>query len=420
MQQGLKKKTAFKRIAGIALVALMVLALTPVAAVQSAHQAYAADAPAATTPVLSVYTQVGNAAPALAKSYTQAELQAMVDVTAPTGYLYNNAGKWYEFVTNNAVTLNTLLNATLGYSYAPGDKVELTDTNGTAKTSDDFSSTATYAQLMAHTNFYPATTETKTDTTGGTKVLPAIALTAAKLKVSGTAQMTASNWNGKDSLVKGLQFGWGVDTSEYSAKDPTSAGKPMVTGVDDITLKMASANDVRLMSFGLSSSKQVKVSGSMGNKAYTGKQIRPAIVVKNAGAALVEGTDYSVAYVNNTSIGLATVCIYGTGSYAGIARVTFSIVPKTTSIKMITVGNNKLKVYWNKVKGGVSKYQVRYAKKGSSKYKTVTVSAKSKAKTIAKLANKKAYKVAVRSYKTVDNVKYYSSWSKTKSSKKTK
>jgi hypothetical protein len=37
------------------------------------------------------------------------------------------------------------------------------------------------------------------------------------------------------------------------------------------------------------------------NQTYTGSALTPAIVVKDGGTTLTEGTDYSVAYANNTN-----------------------------------------------------------------------------------------------------------------------
>ena len=41
------------------------------------------------------------------------------------------------------------------------------------------------------------------------------------------------------------------------------------------------------------------------------------VTVKNGSTTLVNGTDYSVSYSNNTNIGTATVTITGKGTYSG-------------------------------------------------------------------------------------------------------
>ena len=50
------------------------------------------------------------------------------------------------------------------------------------------------------------------------------------------------------------------------------------------------------------------------------------MTVKDGEKALVEGTDYTVTYADNTNAGTATVTITGTGNYAGDTEVTFEIV----------------------------------------------------------------------------------------------
>lgn len=92
--------------------------------------------------------------------------------------------------------------------------------------------------------------------------------------------------------------------------------------------------------------------------------------------------------------------------------------PKATSIKKLKKGKKSFKITWAKV-SGVTGYQIQYST--SSKFKaksakSVTVKgAKNTSKTIKSLKGGKKYYVRVRTYKTVNGKKYYSSWSKTKS-----
>ena len=60
-------------------------------------------------------------------------------------------------------------------------------------------------------------------------------------------------------------------------------------------------------------------------QAYTGSAIEPKVTVKDGGRALAEGTDYTVAYANNTAVGTATVTITGMDNYTGTRTVTFAI-----------------------------------------------------------------------------------------------
>ena len=156
-------------------------------------------------------------------------------------------------------------------------------------------------------------------------------------------------------------------------------------------------------------------------KTYTGKSITQTPVVKLSGKTLKSGTDYTVTYKNNKSVGTATVTITGKGAYTGTVTKTFKINPKATSIsKLTSPKSKKLKVTYKKV-SGVTGYQVTYStskKFTKSTTKTVAVKgAKKTSATVSKLKAGKKYYVKVRSYKTVNGKKYYSSYSKVKSVK---
>lgn len=73
--------------------------------------------------------------------------------------------------------------------------------------------------------------------------------------------------------------------------------------------------------------------------AYNGAEQKPAITVTVDGAALKEGTDYTVEYINNTEQGTAEVIISGIGNYSGVIRKTFNIYKN--SVNSFTVFSDK-------------------------------------------------------------------------------
>ena len=98
---------------------------------------------------------------------------------------------------------------------------------------------------------------------------------------------------------------------------------------------------------------------------------------------------------------------------------TETVKPKKTSIKKLSKGKKKFTVTWAKV-SGVKGYQIQYSsdKKFKKNNKSVTVTKQKSTKaTVKKLKSKKKYYVRVRTYKTVNGKKIYSSWSKVKSVK---
>ena len=98
---------------------------------------------------------------------------------------------------------------------------------------------------------------------------------------------------------------------------------------------------------------------------------------------------------------------------------TEAVKPKKTPIKKLSKGKKKFTVTWAKV-SGVKGYQIQYSsdKKLKKNNKSVTVTKQKITKaTVKKLKSKKKYYVRVRTYKTVNGKKIYSSWSKVKSVK---
>ena len=93
--------------------------------------------------------------------------------------------------------------------------------------------------------------------------------------------------------------------------------------------------------------------------------------------------------------------------------------PKSASIKKVKAVKKAVSVEWKKV-SGVKGYQVQVAtdKKFKKNKKTVTIKKQKTTKTtVKKLKAKKKYYVRIRTYKTVNGKKVYSSWSKVKSVK---
>ena len=161
--------------------------------------------------------------------------------------------------------------------------------------------------------------------------------------------------------------------------------------------------------------KKAVVSG-VTSKTYTGKSQTQKITVKYAGKTLKNGTDYSVSYANNKSIGSASVKITGKGNYTGSVTKKFVINPTKQSVKKVAANKKAFTITWTK-NTLASGYEVQYATNNKfAGVKKITVSNKNTtSKTVSKLSSKKKYYVRVRTYKTVKGVKYYGAWSSAKS-----
>jgi hypothetical protein len=157
--------------------------------------------------------------------------------------------------------------------------------------------------------------------------------------------------------------------------------------------------------------------------AWSGKQLKPKPAVTFNGLKLA-ASDYLLSYGKNKDIGKGTIKLTAKGTkFTGTKTVNIKVVPKANKVKKATAGKKQVRVSWSKVAKKhpkVTKYQVRYRVKGTSKWKTKSFAAKAGSATLKKLAKGKVYQFQVRSYRTVSKVKYYSTWSATKASKKVK
>ena len=211
-----------------------------------------------------------------------------------------------------------------------------------------------------------------------------------------------------------LNKGKTMETASLADKDVDNTKLYVIDNVQDIVAEINTDGvETELVSMN-----KVSVLG-VNNRTYSGKSITQSITVKYGNTTLKKETDYIVAYKSNKNVGKATVTITGKGKYIGTIKKTFNINPKSTSLSKVSSPKSKqIKVTWKKQATQTTGYQIQYStdksfKKGN---KTVTVSStKTTGKTISKLKGRKKYYVRVRTYKTVNGTKYYSSWSKSKS-----
>ena len=162
---------------------------------------------------------------------------------------------------------------------------------------------------------------------------------------------------------------------------------------------------------------------------YNGKnRTNNVTVVDLNNKKLVKGKDFTVTYKNAKgkkivtpkAVGKYNAVIIFKGDYKGMVTKTFSINPQGTTIAKLTKnGSKQFTVKWKKKTVQVTGYQIRYStQKNMKNAKTVTVAKKgTTSKTIKKLKAKKKYWVQIRTYKTVNGVKYVSAWSAKKAVK---
>ena len=198
-------------------------------------------------------------------------------------------------------------------------------------------------------------------------------------------------------------------TVSYSNNTKVGTAKVTITGKGNYTGSVSKTYSIK------NNFKKATISG-ISNKSYTGKNITQSITVKYNGKTLKNGTDYTVSYSNNKSIGTATVKIAGKGSYTGTITKTFKINPAKQEIQKLTAKSKAFFVDWAQ-KGSATGYEIQYAtnSKFTSAKKVTITNNKTDKTTISKLSGKKKYYVRVRSYTTVKGTKYYGAWSASKS-----
>jgi subtilisin family serine protease len=157
------------------------------------------------------------------------------------------------------------------------------------------------------------------------------------------------------------------------------------------------------------------VSLSIATYSFDGKVKTPSVTVKLGSTALRNGIDYVVSYRNNKNVGKATVVITGKGLYAGTITRTFVINPAKQEIQKLTAKSKGFYIDYA-AKGHATGYEIQYATNSSFSRakKTVITSNKTDKVTISKLSGNKKYYVRVRTYTTVNGIKYYGAWSAVK------
>jgi hypothetical protein len=159
------------------------------------------------------------------------------------------------------------------------------------------------------------------------------------------------------------------------------------------------------------------ISLSKTSYVYSGKVQKPTVTVKDSKGNKIATSNYTVTYATGRkNVGTYKVTVKFKGNYSGSKTLTFTILPKATTLSKLTATSKGFTVKWAKQATQTTGYQIQYST--SSKFtsaKTVTISKNSTvSKTVSKLTANKKYYVRVRTYKTVNGKKIYSSWSAAK------
>ena len=253
-------------------------------------------------------------------------------------------------------------------------------------------------------------------------------------KAQFTFNLTAKTYNGKAQGVSiAPKSGAGKITAVYyagtgSTSYKKSKTKPTNAGSYAVTIDAAAGTGFRAVSglslgtFTINKANLSKVKVTIADTAWKGKQIKPAKFIYNGVRFTIKSHSTIKKYGKNKNIGKGTIQITGKSNFTGTKTITFKIVPPKNSISKITVAKKQMKVTWKQVSATqkITKYEVRYRVKGTSKWKTKSFAASASSAIIKSLTKGKKYEVQVRSCKKVSGARYYSIWSATKTSRKIK
>ena len=227
------------------------------------------------------------------------------------------------------------------------------------------------------------------DTTIAT-VTSAGTLTAKKV---GTVQITATS----------------ASTSNYNAASKTVTIKVVPAAATTLTLENMTTGIKLTWS---------KATGATGYRVYREDTSGKTLIKKLSGGSTLTYTD-TTANTNGKKYRFYIYATAGTGmSTLSKSRATYRLTKPAVS-SVTNSAASKMTVKWGK-NSTATGYSIQYSLSSSfaSGNKTVTAAgASTVSKVIASLTKGKTYYVRIRTYKTVDNVKFWSAWSASKSVK---
>ena len=156
---------------------------------------------------------------------------------------------------------------------------------------------------------------------------------------------------------------------------------------------------------------ELKVNG-IKDQIFTGKDVKPDVIIKDGKYTLVKDKDYKITYTNNKKYGKATAKIELIGSYMGTTEKSFNIVPsKVTKFKVTSTSTDTINLSWKKL-SGVTGYKVYLYDYAKGKYEYYGKTNKTSMK-IKKLKAGTKYKVRVRAYKNISGKQYFGEYAGT-------
>ncbi len=232
----------------------------------------------------------------------------------------------------------TITLAPAASSITLGDALSASDlTGGSASVGGTFAFTDPTIVPSSPGVYHASVTFTPTDTTDYETATTTVDVTVDPLDISGaTIDTIADQTYTGSAITPSLAVSYGLVTLVEDTDYTVAYDNNVDVGTANVTITgIGNFKGTKATTFTIVPA----IGGSVANatlspisdKTYTGSSIRPALTVWMGGRYLTLGTDYTVAYGNNTKVGTGTATITGIGSYSGTKAVTFKIVPASIS-----------------------------------------------------------------------------------------
>jgi hypothetical protein len=129
------------------------------------------------------------------------------------------------------------------------------------------------------------------------------------------------------------------EESNQTSTDPvnaTSPDKPACMTVRHLT-SSSFRNYVNVFFTIVPANMAVVEATPIGDQAYTGRAVTPSVKLSYNGMNMVEGTDYTLSYRNNTAAGKAEIIASGKGNYSGVKVLPFTITGGKKPVTLIQI-----------------------------------------------------------------------------------
>ncbi|MBQ6636228.1 MAG: hypothetical protein IJH81_07670 [Lachnospiraceae bacterium] len=333
------------------------------------------------------------------------------NVTVASGtFTYNgNAQTPAVTVKSGTVTLKKDTDYTLAYS---------NNTNaGTAKAT--VTGKGNYTGTVAKTFTIAKAAQTLTVKAGASSVAVGKTTTVSITGAKGTKSFKSSDTTIATVTSAGTVTALKVGTVTITATSASTSNYKAASKTVTIKVVPAAATTLTLanMTTGIKLTWS-KVTGATGYRIYREDTSGKTLIKKISGGSTLTYTD-TAANTNGRKYRFYVYATAGTGmSTLSKSRATYRLAKPAVS-SVTNSAASKMTVKWGK-NSTASGYSIQYSLSSSfaSGNKTVTAAgASTVSKVIASLTKGKTYYVRIRTYKTVDNVKYWSAWSASKSVK---